>query len=600
MTDFQALQRYADARDPQAFRLLVENYQGLVFGVCRRRLSSLQDAEDATQETFLKFAKAADEIRVSIAAWLHTCATRTAIDFARRNARTRARESVLVAEPVASSEDSDWQQVKAEVDQAISTLSKDDQRLVIEHYLLGRTQAELAADLEISQSTVSRQLKQALESLRKSIAGSKAVGLSFGGLASALAAEAASASSAVPAAMGAELMKIGLGVSGGGAASGTAVTAGGLAIKAKLLIASGVVSTAAVVGTAAVMMQPNDPNGGADSSSATQTIAEKRDPMRSYTDLLARYNQAGAAAEGQTILRNTIPLSYRGQVLGGKIEGDKISVYQIDDQSGLFQADLRISHSDPKASPPQLDMYPISMNNKRFAAEVKQWLAGRPLQCIYETADFGEISAVIIMGQPDQRPQSFESIQGPRWGMGLIKNGSFQETDAVNEDGVSQSLIGSYMQTQLKHNGVPLEIDTKEDEMVFAFPHGVRPGMSFDELPSSSGVNLYRITHCDPTANPKEIDIRIIAHNNGGWEPTEMGQTLKGIYEIEGGKLLTVFAYPGFNRPLSVGERRDVIRDSAILMPGTKRYTAEQDGQVDSWGVDKALRARWAYVSFAW
>src|SRR5262245_26540427 len=40
--------------DPQAIRLLVERYQDVVFGLCFRMLGHRHDAEDTTQETFLR------------------------------------------------------------------------------------------------------------------------------------------------------------------------------------------------------------------------------------------------------------------------------------------------------------------------------------------------------------------------------------------------------------------------------------------------------------------------------------------------------------------------------------------------------------------
>jgi RNA polymerase sigma-70 factor (ECF subfamily) len=44
--------------DPQATRLLVERFQGVVFGLCYRMLNHRQDAEDVTQETFLRALRA--------------------------------------------------------------------------------------------------------------------------------------------------------------------------------------------------------------------------------------------------------------------------------------------------------------------------------------------------------------------------------------------------------------------------------------------------------------------------------------------------------------------------------------------------------------
>lgn len=40
--------------DPLAPRLLIERYQGIVFGLCYRMMGHRQDAEDAAQEAFLR------------------------------------------------------------------------------------------------------------------------------------------------------------------------------------------------------------------------------------------------------------------------------------------------------------------------------------------------------------------------------------------------------------------------------------------------------------------------------------------------------------------------------------------------------------------
>ena len=70
MDDSLALRRFATQGDPAAFRALTQRYQSMVFATCRRVLRSQADAEDAAQETFLKFARAAATIRGNAAAWL--------------------------------------------------------------------------------------------------------------------------------------------------------------------------------------------------------------------------------------------------------------------------------------------------------------------------------------------------------------------------------------------------------------------------------------------------------------------------------------------------------------------------------------------------
>jgi RNA polymerase sigma factor (sigma-70 family) len=52
--DDAALVEALRSGDPQAPRLLIERYQGVVFGLCYRMMSHRQDAEDVAQEAFLR------------------------------------------------------------------------------------------------------------------------------------------------------------------------------------------------------------------------------------------------------------------------------------------------------------------------------------------------------------------------------------------------------------------------------------------------------------------------------------------------------------------------------------------------------------------
>ena len=73
--------------DPDAYRFLVERYQGEVYGLSLRILGRPEDAEDLTQETFLRAFRALaryDPTR-PFGAWLHTIASRLCIDHHRRN-----------------------------------------------------------------------------------------------------------------------------------------------------------------------------------------------------------------------------------------------------------------------------------------------------------------------------------------------------------------------------------------------------------------------------------------------------------------------------------------------------------------------------------
>src|SRR5215469_13049191 len=58
LMDDPALVEALRAGDPQAPRLLIERYQGVVFGLCYRMMGHRQDAEDVAQEAFLRAFRA--------------------------------------------------------------------------------------------------------------------------------------------------------------------------------------------------------------------------------------------------------------------------------------------------------------------------------------------------------------------------------------------------------------------------------------------------------------------------------------------------------------------------------------------------------------
>ena len=138
-----AQQRDADGRpragralragDPQAPRLLIEQYQGIVFGLCYRMMNHQQDAEDVAQETFVRAlrAMAGFDAARPIRPWL--------LEIAANRCRTalvrRSRRSFLsLAEPTEELADNrarpaDPDELADELERALTTL-REDYRLV--------------------------------------------------------------------------------------------------------------------------------------------------------------------------------------------------------------------------------------------------------------------------------------------------------------------------------------------------------------------------------------------------------------------------------------------------------------------------------------
>ncbi len=170
LDDLSAVRRFARTGDPRAFEVLVHRYQGMVLATCRRALigaDAAVEAEDAAQETFLRLAKNAGQVRNNIAAWLHACAVRTSIDLRRRReVRDRAEKA---AAPASSHEAATWADLEPRLDAALASLREADRDLIVQRFLAGRPQTDLAAEAGVTPSAIHRRLDRALDRLRDAL-----------------------------------------------------------------------------------------------------------------------------------------------------------------------------------------------------------------------------------------------------------------------------------------------------------------------------------------------------------------------------------------------------------------------------------------------
>jgi|SRR6516165_242105 len=153
----------------EEFETFVRNYQNMVFSVSARIVGSLTDAEDITQEVFLKAYERFQELRNSPTAggWLKTVSTNLSINHLNRY-RARWRffsEQEKPIEIVAEApEKSDRQEM---LELALRKLP-DSQRvpLVLFHFQ-EMSYDEIAAKLGISLAKVKTDIHRGKETLRK-------------------------------------------------------------------------------------------------------------------------------------------------------------------------------------------------------------------------------------------------------------------------------------------------------------------------------------------------------------------------------------------------------------------------------------------------
>ena len=164
------MRQFVATRDEAAFGELVRRYSPLVLGVCRRTLHCRHDAEEAFQATFLVLATKAARVRVerSLGPWLYGVAYRVARRAAQK--RARRREAAL-PDDVAMSEDAlqnvaecHWRRI---LDDELNLLPEKFRSVVVLHYLLGKTNNEVAAELGLSVRTVEGRQRRGKELLKR-------------------------------------------------------------------------------------------------------------------------------------------------------------------------------------------------------------------------------------------------------------------------------------------------------------------------------------------------------------------------------------------------------------------------------------------------
>jgi RNA polymerase sigma-70 factor, ECF subfamily len=148
-----------------------DRYSRMVFNVCLRSTGNLQAAEDCTQETFLTFFKKARILKShgNLSGWFYRTAiliSSVSVRAAGRRERGesaggqyRAANESLAPDPV-------WNRIRSNLDAEVDGLSEIYRAPVVKVYLEGRTQCEVAKELNIPPGTLRRRLTQAIKLLR--------------------------------------------------------------------------------------------------------------------------------------------------------------------------------------------------------------------------------------------------------------------------------------------------------------------------------------------------------------------------------------------------------------------------------------------------
>jgi RNA polymerase sigma-70 factor (ECF subfamily) len=160
--------------DDSAFRQLVERYEGQVAATVIGMLGTGEEAEDAGQETFIRFYRSLDRFRgdSSIATYLTRIAINQSLDAIKRRQRwtkrfvSRDEEEVMLTELVHDATEEIGARERAElVRGAIQTLKADHRSVVVLRMIEGYSTRETAEILGLPVGTVTSRLSRALDKL---------------------------------------------------------------------------------------------------------------------------------------------------------------------------------------------------------------------------------------------------------------------------------------------------------------------------------------------------------------------------------------------------------------------------------------------------
>jgi len=158
----------AAARDGDlaAFDLLMRQYERLVLATALRMLGSLEDAQDASQEVFLKLFRNLGKLERAdnIAAWLYRVTVNVCHDVGRKR---RPTASVEEAEAVAAADPPDDGDRRRALMLSLRRLSERERAAVVLRDLEGLSTGEVARAMGSSEATVRSQISQARVKMRE-------------------------------------------------------------------------------------------------------------------------------------------------------------------------------------------------------------------------------------------------------------------------------------------------------------------------------------------------------------------------------------------------------------------------------------------------
>ena len=161
-----------EGSDGPAFVALMDRFQDRVWRVCYRVMGNAEDAQDATQEVFVRMflnrAKFAGRSKYST--WVHGIAVRTCLMIRRGRGRRKRREDIAGEQTYERHERRDehaQEEITIDLNQMLETLDEDERAMLLLKYAEGHSYDELAEMFEVSVSACKMRISRARTKLKE-------------------------------------------------------------------------------------------------------------------------------------------------------------------------------------------------------------------------------------------------------------------------------------------------------------------------------------------------------------------------------------------------------------------------------------------------
>ncbi len=165
----------------QAFEEIVELYEKKIYNLAYRMMGNHEDANDMTQEAFIRAYQALDTFRgdARFSTWLYRIATNVCLDELRKKSRRRTEsldQPIYTDDGAVSREIPDWStnpdealskhQIQEMVWKGIQMLPDDQKNVLILRDIQGHSYEEIADITQVSLGTVKSRLNRARLALK--------------------------------------------------------------------------------------------------------------------------------------------------------------------------------------------------------------------------------------------------------------------------------------------------------------------------------------------------------------------------------------------------------------------------------------------------